>query len=736
MADITPLPANLQGPPPVNPTPTKEQVEAAINESSSLVEALESVGALYGIPSENIIVDDRVNGIEVRGDTILAPDRHNPSANTKAIVCAIGAVLDHISQRIDQKLGAYQAKQIEENRLKSKMRTPNPSKGEVIDRVFDANGDEILIYSTGLIDYESTPEANAKIAELRAAGKIPEYHPTPTAPPKSSYFTDEENDIMHGTSTSVPSTDNMQVQLNKASHDISSAIHESALHLDLYDEYHQTKFLGCEIMRQLGYDFVEPIQTLVQEAITQPAPADPSELQHMRFDNTQLKKAVQLFNKAYKEIGRESPPVEELCKHDAFKEGIRAIERQFDCHLAVRFFNLRDESGQLVTDGFTSQYQDIRQKITISKSKGFRLNGTNVDIFFAGRIFEINPASRSAETFGQSVMSIILHEIFHNIFESIRRQNDTFIFTMSSGVILASQTDNLKNRRAILANAVNAASSVSGRKVSRGEKRRMVRQLMTVAATRFEAEKIKLVQSKAIASASDSEIQDLDEYIAKLEIARGKFQRSYEKGKNKKEFKHKGTIGGLLAGIGIALTCTIALAPVGIPMILIGDAVMNASVKDEVLYAKQVDEWLKRTDKEEYYCDLFASMYGFPQVFMVGNLGSKLTANMVDKERLAKVTALERDLGKFVFDPHPSGQERSLAGLKVARQLLAYKDLDPDVKKYCEWVVANYSSLDDTDLNEIYQANVFDPKEAEDLDKHLQNIARNNNVAVTESYKT
>ena len=66
--------------------PTKEAVEAAINKSKTLVEALESVAAMYQIPSENIIVDDRVNSIRVTGDSIITPDRNNPSANTKAIV--------------------------------------------------------------------------------------------------------------------------------------------------------------------------------------------------------------------------------------------------------------------------------------------------------------------------------------------------------------------------------------------------------------------------------------------------------------------------------------------------------------------------------------------------------------------------------------------------------------------------------------------------------------------------
>ena len=67
--------------------------------------------------------------------------------------------------------------------------------------------------------------------------------------------------------------------------------------------------------------------------------------------------------------------------------------------------------------------------------------------------------------------------------------------------------------------------------------------------------------------------------------------------------------------------------------------------------------------------------------------------------------------------------------------LASGEKIDPAVKKYCEWIIANYSSLEDTNLSEVYASNIFDPKEAEDLDKHLQNIVDNNNITVTESVK-
>jgi hypothetical protein len=114
-----------------------------------------------------------------------------------------------------------------------------------------------------------------------------------------------------------------------------------------------------------------------------------------------------------------------------------------------------------------------------------------------------------------------------------------------------------------------------------------------------------------------------------------------------------------------------------------------------------------------------------------------ITANKLDHARLQKLTTLEREIGKLMFDPHPSSEERSYAAMIVAKKFLdSGEKLDPEVKKYCEWIIANYSSLEDTDVKEIFASNIFDPKEAEDLDKHLQDIVTNNNITVTESAKS
>lgn len=709
--------------------PTKESVEKVIKESSSLVEAFESVAAMYQIPAENIIVDDRAKSIRVTGDSIVTPDRPNPSANTKAIVCAIGAVLDNISQRIDQKLNSYQNDQIAQNKLTANQKTPDPSKGEVVGRFYDANGDEIIAYSSGLVDSACTPEANAKVKELRDSKQIPDFVSEPSKP-NNSYFTDED-DIMKDVNTN----DNSKIDIEKQAHDISSKIGESAYFMDLMDKFDGTTTLGCDILRSQGFDYVEATHAMIQEAVSKSHPPSSADLKHMRFDNKNLMKAIQLFNAARLSFMTTTPTLKDICRNDKFKEGIKCIEKQFDCHLAIRFYDVRDDDGTEITDGYTSIMNDINQPITVSKSKGFQLHGTPIDIDFGGKIFQINPANKDRELFGQSVLAIILHEIWHNISASLIKENDEFIFTLSSAMSLASATDNMKSRRVVISNAVNAMSELGGKKLNRITKRQLVKKLMTVAATKFDADRIKAVEQNL----SSSDIEELDKLMQKMED----YVNKNDPTKKKKPGKIRKVLGSVMLVAGLAAILAATVVPnIGLAMILFPSGVISAAggigvsgAMDEA-YAKAIEDWLKKTNKEEYYADLFSSMYGVPNLFGLGDPFKGITANKLDKDRLQKLTNLEREIGKLMFDPHPSAEERSYASMKVAKQLLDCGiKLEPAIKKYCEWIVANYSSLDDTNLKEVFASNIFDPKEAEDLDKHLQSIVDNNNITVTESAK-
>jgi hypothetical protein len=715
--------------------PTKEAVESAINKSKTLVEALESVAAMYQIPAENIVVDDRVNGIRVTGDCIVTPDKPNPSANTKAIVCAIGAVLDNISQRIDSKLNTYQNAQIQQNRIIANQKQPDPSKGEVVGRFFDSRGGEIIAYSSGLVDSDCTPESQAKVRELRASKQIPDFvsEPDKPAPPSNPYFSAEEDDIMNG----VPTTnDNIKIDIDKQAHDISQKINESAYFINLVDMYGGTTTLGYDMLHE-HFDYVKPTAGMIQEADQASSAPSAKDLKHMRFDNTELMKAVELFNAARLSFMDTNPSLKDICRNDKFKEAIRCIERQFDCHLAMRFFEFKDEDGKEITDGYVSTFNDIHQPISVSKSKGFQLHGTPVDIDLGGKILQINPASKDRELFGQTVLGIILHEIWHQISCSLEKENGQFVFTVSSAMAMATATDNMHNRRVIMSNCVNALAESSGRKMNALTKRVIVKKLMTLASTKYEEQRVQALKAEA---ADSTDLAALDKYIAAMEKYIDKHDPERKADKTKKK-KHPGLarkiVGTSIFVVGTLLAITKILAPVGLMMMIGGMGVGVVGGTDKAVgeaYAEEIKKWLATTDKEEYYADLFAAMYGLPNVWSVGPASKYITANQVDKDRLQKIINLEREMGKLMFDPHPSPEERSYAAMTAAKKMLGSGEkLDPAIKKYCEWIVANYSSLEDTNLKEVFASNIFDPKEAEDLDAHLQNIVDHNNIQVTES---
>ena len=152
----------------------KEMIEKVINESPDLITALEAVGAMYCIPPSHILQDDTQQSIKVVNDTVIAPNRKNANANTQSIVCAIGSVLDYISQRVDSKLNDFQSNAIEKSKFDTAVANGDPNKGKVVKRFETDEGDEIIVYDSGIVDRPMTKSALMKVADLKRNGEIPE----------------------------------------------------------------------------------------------------------------------------------------------------------------------------------------------------------------------------------------------------------------------------------------------------------------------------------------------------------------------------------------------------------------------------------------------------------------------------------------------------------------------------------------------------------------------------------
>ena len=704
--------------------PPKEKVEQVIKESDSLITALESVAAMYSIPSSHIIVDDSLKGIQVNGDMISAPDRPNPSANTKAIVCAIGAVLDNISQRIDEKLNNYQASQCKTNMAIANQKQADPSKGEVVGRFFDRDGGEIIAYSSGLVDMDNTPAAREKVDELRNTKQIPEIQMQPTAVSdcgnancSTPYFT-AEDDVMNGVDTEP-----LQFKLN----DIPSAIHESAELVDLYTKLGDSTTMGYDLMKLCGFDYVKPIHAVVQEGDESAAKdASTGGIRHMRFDNKNLFEAIRLFNEALTEAmpavdeNTKKVKVRDVMRTKQWKDGIRRVEDQFDCRLSVKYHDANEQEGS--ANAYTIiDYNEWRPKLKISKSKGFQLGGMNISITFVGRIMNMFIEKRDKSLFGQSVMSVMLHEIHHNIVQMLRQYDDEFIASMSSMMMIASSLNSAKARRQVITRYVNSLTSFDGKKLGAFGKAKMIRELLAISAFQFNKNEVATLKRK-IQESSDAGEKEIKQWLAKIEKLLAEQDRI---------MKRNATKGGRILHV-LFIVLAIVTLPTLIGTMIFGTLALDWSVTPEK-FEKWMKEYLSHPDKEEFYCDLFAGIYQVPISWLFGQDFTKgYRANDLSKETLKKLVDLEGELNKRMFSIYPSDQERAYAGYLIAKKMLENKDLTKEAKDYAQWIVDNYSNLDEMGIREKHNSASFNPAEADDLDAHIQRIIDNGTVTVTE----
>lgn len=695
----------------------QDRINKAVAESTDLISALESVGAMYGIPSTNILADPTASKIKVVNDFIVAPPVSKTTENTQSIVCAIGSVLDYISQRIDSKLDEFQRNNIEKGRLDEAIKNGNPEKGTVIGRYDDGEGGDIIAYNTGLVDSGNTPAIQSKIKELRQNGSIPKYN----QPQQSTlqYFSDEDdisNDVnMNSTPTTIGDT------LSDNTIDVPESIGESALLLDLIGKFDNTTNLGYDLLQSQGFDYVKPVNSMILESGDSGKKIRYSDIHHMKFDNKNILKAVKCFNAARmdqesKKTGRMD--IDLFCNNKNYLEGVKALNNQFDASINIMFY---DSKAKNPMDVATRISDDIKHNLTISKSKGFQMNGAPITILVESNSIE-NLASNEIDLFGQHMTSIILHEIFHNIYRTIHQDTlvsgMSFMMTMS----LAANIPDVKNRRILISNFVETLT-FKGKKLNKTIKKRLIKTLTSYSIA-LRDEDIAAEIRKA--AGNNSEISDayMDKLIKKMKKNVHKTNRGVAVGIDLLCVSVCIAIMILFPSTSVYSYMLYTVSTAGFSLALLSDII-------DLILNKKYDT---SKNYEEYYCDLFAGMYQLPVVFFVGPSKKKYTPNNVDKEKLKQLNDLERQFGRNIHTTYPTSMERSYASLKIAKELLKQDDLDPEMKKYCEWIVDNFSSLKNLDIDNIYSTPTFDPKEAEDLDKHLQDLIIDDKLVLTESF--
>lgn len=712
---------------------TKEQITKAIQESEDLVTALESVGAMYNIPSSNILCDDSIKSIKVVEDCIVAPPCNNTTANTKSIVCAIGACLDNISQRINDKIDMYQHQNIcsaKQGLINSLKELTSPSKGNVVGNYLDDDGNEVIVYDTGMIDAENTPAALRKIDELSRNLQIPMYNKNAMTRP--TYFTEDEDDISAGLDMDVntASPDDVEEQ------SISDNINESYELTELVEKYGFTNNLGYDIFKEY-YDFIKPTSSCIYQESKSPKEIKPEDIKYMKFDNKNIIKAIKCFNEARAEqsdVKKQKIDIEKLIRSPKWNEGIKALEDQFNCHLQVRFFT--EEYGGATL--YTQLYDEIKNKISVSKTKGFQLGGSNITIVVIADALD-EDAPNDYKLFGQNVVSTFLHEIFHNIASALRYEEAQFECCLKATLAAASAIRSGKKQRALITKYVNTLDSFYGIKLNRFKKKVLIKQLAIVASMQFDDRTLNKIKSNINKSKNENK-SNADKEIEEL-------IKMYEKRVNKydKNLNSNPIIPGVATAAGLILTFmglgenkTVLQFVLG--LVGFATAFVAAPKFLSIMGTKSVEELRKsmKANKEEYYCDLFAGMYGLPVTFFLGynaNGNRRLLPKDIKDENLTKLAKLEKRIYEINWSKYPTLNERNHAAVKIATNLLESGcKLDSEIKSYCEWIRDNFKSTLNTDIENDFNDKTFDPKEADDLDAHLDRLIAKADIALTESF--
>ena len=450
------------------------------------------------------------------------------------------------------------------------------------------------------------------------------------------------------------------------------------------------------------------------------APVAVEGLSHLKFDNTHILNAIRLFNEARNKFPDDDNKVRvlKLIKTKEFKQGIKELEQQFQCKLII--------SGLMgmVTGSATIPLPMAHfKKVTISKSKGFQLNGLPILIGIGSNQNEKLMIWSSKETFGQSLAAVLLHEIWHNISVVLRLKSSEIMAATST---IANMPSNMtgEQRRVMITNYVETIVKFMDVKMSKRKKKKLIKQLAVMTCVKLDKKALKKLKGNP---------EDFNNVTLSTKDVENTIKSAAINHKKSKQNDVVSIIRSVLGVIGSAVIFN--------PLALLVN-MNNIKVILKNMKRKYSDE----PDYEEYNADLFASMYQLPVSFkyILKDVqkkwyGEKInykpgTPNQLDKQDLEVRSKLRKLWQVAVYDVHPGNDERNYAAYKSAKNMLdSGIELDPEIRKYLEWIVSNFSSLDNLNLDEIYDEKLFNPQEVNMIDEHLNNMIKSERVVVTEA---
>lgn len=743
-----------------------ESITNIINASPNLMYAMECVGAAYCIPSTSFNANDDVVSLKVQNGNVVGPSNVSAAGNIKPIIKAIAAMLDNKSQIIDNKLDHHHMHHIHDLKKNIPQFTPDPAKGTVIGRYVDDNGGEILVYNTGIVDCNSTPEAHRKLEELRMKKLIPDYNAdvlqgSANESNTANYFADMDDisqGVDMGTDNNTMSSEDVASD-NGGEMNIAESINEDDNIVEAYSIFGDTVNLGYDLMTLQGFDFVKPTTQVVQEAskVSEGKKKNKevlaSDLEYMRFDNTHIINAVKKINSWVESVGvdkLEDVSFDNLYNSKNFSEAVDELSEQFDAKIHVHYNN--SKRGFNVYTTISEEKAGKLKEITISKSKGFQYSGNPIDIHIEGSDTIRDISVGKIELIGQTIVSILLHEIFHNAMWVWKIRDTEFTASLALTLQLASREKSARKRRKIITNYVNLLDNFYGVKMNLVNKQILIKRMSVIAAITQKPQapnKLKLAINKKSIEEKNKGVSEENSNIDKDVQETTSMYEKYMK-REARRLSTGSVIAKMICGVAAIVGGGILAGAtkntkgadigelVGIGVIIGGSTLTVSGILtlcEKSLVKLARDYYENEKDLEEQWCDMFAAIYKLPPTFKIMTASNKTyTDSQISKDVLYKFNKIDIEIHKLIMDEHPSGTERNYLAVKIANNLLENGDkLDPEIKSYLEWLSEAYKQTGEQDeIKDIYNKSVFSPEAADKFDEHLEHLTQIADVTLTE----
>lgn len=716
----------------------KSIVEATIAKCPNVVAALEGVASDYKVAPSHIMADNSLKSIKVQEDMIIAPESKNVQGNKENIIRAIATLLDNIGCRIDQKFDNYQMNCIAQNKELERQQMLDAQNRPTFDstpsKVYFNDQDDITAgVDTSSQSFGSDTSISTDAPEPKSfGGGI-----SPEAPEPQSFGNGDSSEPVEPKS------------FGSKDEDVEEACENIAMEA-LYDAY-GTPYIGTTLFSSMGYNVEKT--SVVQEAATNGSSGiNPEDIKYMRFDNSGIVKAVKCFNEVRKnqsEVKEDnSLDYRKIVNDPKFKEGIDALSEQFDCVLKITLENTDEMTGYTMVD----RYSNPRHKVTISKKSGFKLNGYKIYVNISMGLFKfVSPKDESL--FGQMLVSVLLHEIFHNITTLLMWDNAAWIGAYMVTITRAIQTKSPKVKKILIQKYIEYTENMAGRKMNKIKKIALQKQLFALCSAKEiqksfdDSKKIrKAVESASVSSSNnDSGNAAAKELIDKLNEVIPDLKNQYKTKPGK-------VAGAIMSWVSVAFfTAAAFFAPFNAPGMLALGVLLSvgfATIKTfeaalPALLRQMAKQFKSGKDLEEQFADAFAAMYKLPVIFHFvpgEDFTQKYKFNDLSYENLDKLVKLFQEYGVLIMDPHPTDYQRASQAVKAAKQILdeGGKYIDPAQKKYLQWLVNGFDSIEDTSVDDVNpgESPVFDPNATADLNKHLDNLIQHGrkNINITESF--